>query len=166
MLVSEGVLKWAINLYPPLFFQRIRVIKFNRGFIGASIKIKKSIFNTNYHDSIFGGTIFSAADPFYPVLFYQVLIRKGYKVKAWSRSSAIRFVKPGKTSLYFKAAITENDIADCEYHLNTAGKYRKSFPVDIFDKNDKLCASLINEIYVRNLNFNDGKTDDASVDEL
>ncbi|WP_259070206.1 PaaI family thioesterase [Mucilaginibacter sp. X4EP1] len=166
MLVSEGVLKWAINLYPPLFFQRIRVLKFDKGFTGASIKISKSILNTNYHDSIFGGTIFSAADPFYPVLFYQVLLRKGYQVKAWSRSSAIRFVKPGKTSLYFKAQITENDIADCEHFLNTTGKYRKSFPVEIFDENHKLCASLINEIYVRNLNFSDDKTGDIAVEEL
>ncbi|TWJ00875.1 acyl-coenzyme A thioesterase PaaI-like protein [Mucilaginibacter frigoritolerans] len=165
MLVSEGVLKWAINLYPPLFFQRIRVIKFDKGFTGASIKVSKSILNTNYHDSIFGGTIFSAADPFYPVLFYQVLIRKGYKVKAWSRSSAIRFVKPGKTDLYFRAQITEKDISGCEHQLNTTGKFRKSFQVEIYDKMDKLCASLINEIYVRNLNFIDDKTDDLTIED-
>jgi acyl-coenzyme A thioesterase PaaI-like protein len=165
MLVSEGVLKWAINLYPPLFFQRIRVIKFDKGFTGANIKVSKSILNTNYHDSIFGGTIFSAADPFYPVLFYQVLIRKGYKVKAWSRSSAIRFVKPGKTNLYFRVQITENEISDCEHQLNTIGKFRKSFQVEIYDKNNKLCASLINEIYVRNLNFDEGKTDDSAIED-
>jgi acyl-coenzyme A thioesterase PaaI-like protein len=165
MLVSEGVLKWAINLYPPLFFQRIRVIKFDKGFTGASIKVSKSILNTNYHDSIFGGTIFSAADPFYPVLFYQVLIRKGYKVKAWSRSSAIRFVKPGKTNLYFRVQISETDISGCEEQLNTTGKYRKSFQVEIYDKNDKLCASLINEIYVRNLNFIDDKANDLGIED-
>jgi acyl-coenzyme A thioesterase PaaI-like protein len=165
MLISEGVLKWAINLYPPLFFQRIRVIKFDKGFTGASIKVSKSILNTNYHDSIFGGTIFAAADPFYPVLFYQVLIRKGYKVKAWSRSSAIRFVKPGKTNLYFRVQISEKDISDCEDQLNTIGKFRKSFQVEIYDKNNKLCASLINEIYVRNLNFIDDKTNDSGIED-
>jgi acyl-coenzyme A thioesterase PaaI-like protein len=165
MLVSEGVLKWAINLYPPLFFQRIRVIKFDKGFTGASIKVSKSILNTNYHDSIFGGTIFSAADPFYPVLFYQVLIRKGYKVKAWSRSSAIRFVKPGKTNLYFRVQISEKDITGCENQLDTVGKYRKSFEVEIYDKNDKLCATLINEIYVRNLNFIDDKMNDPGIED-
>jgi acyl-coenzyme A thioesterase PaaI-like protein len=165
MLVSEGVLKWAINLYPPLFFQRIRVIKFDKGFTGASIKVSKSILNTNYHDSIFGGTIFSAADPFYPVLFYQVLIRKGYNVKAWSRSSAIRFVKPGKTNLYFRVLISEKDISGCEHQLNTIGKFRKSFEVEIYDKNDKLCASLINEIYVRNLNFIDDKVEESAIED-
>ncbi len=161
MLVSEGVLKWAINLYPPLFFQRIRVVKFDKGFLGVNVKINKSLLNKNYHNSIFGGTLFSAADPFFPLLFYQVFIRKGYDVRAWSRSAAIRFIKPGKTDLYFKISITNTDIADCEHYLNTTGKYRKSYSIEIYDKNEKLCVTVINEIYVRNLSFSDNKTNES-----
>ena len=156
MLVSEGVMKWALNLYPPLLFQRIRIIRFEKGFTGAEVKISRSILNKNYHNAIFGGTMFAAADPFYPVLFYQVLLRKGYKISAWSRSSAIRFIKPCKTDMHFKIIITNTDIDNCERQLNLNGKYRKSFPVEIYDKNNKLCVSVINEIYVRNLNFADG----------
>lgn len=153
MLISEGVLKWVLRIYPPLFFQRISVTRFDKGFRGVEVKIKKSFFNKNYNSSIFGGTIFSAADAFYPVLFYQILVHKGYKVRAWSHSSAIRFRKPAKTDLYFKINVTDEITEDCEQVLNTIGKYRRTFPIEIYDKNGLLCASVLIKVYIRNLNY-------------
>jgi acyl-coenzyme A thioesterase PaaI-like protein len=74
MVVSEKTLKWIMRFYPPLLLQRIWVIGFDKGFKGVSVKISKSLLNRNYNGSIFGGTIFAAADPFYPVLFNLVEI--------------------------------------------------------------------------------------------
>jgi hypothetical protein len=152
MLVSEGALKWAMRLYPPLFFQRIWVTRFEKGFRGVEVAIGKSFLNTNPNHSIFGGTIYAAADPFHPILFSRILMLKGYKVIAFTRSSAIRYFKPAATSLHFKISVSDTEIAVCEEQLNLSGKFRKSFLVEIFDKDEKLCASVINEIYVRDLN--------------
>jgi acyl-coenzyme A thioesterase PaaI-like protein len=153
MPVSETSLKWAMRFYPSLFFQRIWVIKFEKGFKGVIVKINKSILNRNYNNSIFGGTIFSAADPFYPVLFHKVLSNKGYNIVAWSKAAHIHFFKPALTNLYFTITISEEVIADCEQELNNAGKYAKVHPIDIYDKNGQLCVTVFNEIYVRNLNY-------------
>ena len=140
-----------MRFYPPLFFQRILVTRFDKGFRGAEVKIKKSFFNKNYNGSIFGGTIFSAADAFYPVLLYQVLTHKGYKIRAWSHSLAIRFRKPAKTDLHFKINLSDEIIDDCEQVLNTIGKYRRTFPIEIYDKNEVLCVSVLIKVYIRNL---------------
>lgn len=153
MVVSEGLLKWAMRFYPPLFFQRIWVIKFEKNFSGVFVKISKSILNSNYNNSIFGGTIFSAADPFYPLLFHQILSHKGYKVIAWSKSSEIQFLKPGLTNLYFKINLSVDEIQEAEHVLNTGGRYIKAHPIDIYNKAGEICVTLMNEIYVRNLNF-------------
>jgi acyl-coenzyme A thioesterase PaaI-like protein len=153
MLLSERTLKWAMRFYPSLFFQRIWVMKFEPGFRGVHVKINKSILNINYNKSIFGGTIFSAADPFYPVLFHQLLISKGYNIIAWSKSSQIHYLKPALTDLYFNIHISDENIAHCEEELNMIGKHLKVYPIDMYDKNGQLCASVLNELYVRNLNF-------------
>jgi len=153
MVVSENILKWALRFYPPLFLQRIWIIKFDKGFRGVRVKITKSLLNKNYNNSIFGGTIFSAADPFYPVLFHQVFIHKGYKVIAWSKSSEIQYIKPGLTNLYFKISLSEQEINDAETVLNTTGKYIKTHPIDIYDNHGEICVTVKNEIYVRNLNY-------------
>jgi len=153
MVASERVLKWFVRFYPPLFFQRIWIVKFTKGFRGVHVKISKSILNKNYNNSIFGGTIFSAADPFYPLLFHQILNRKGYKIVAWSKSSQIQYLKPCMTDMCFEVNISDDDLATCENALNAAGKYLGSYPIDIYDKNGELCVSVKNEIYIRDLNY-------------
>jgi len=153
MAVSENTLKWAMRFYPALFFQRIWVVKFEKGFRGVQVKINKSLLNRNYNNAIFGGTIFSAADPFYPVLFYQLLTIKDYNVIAWSKSSHIHFLKPALTDLFFTISIDDKVLSKCEQALNTTGKFVKVFDIDIYDKNGQLCVSLSNEIYVRDLNY-------------
>ncbi|WP_290308661.1 DUF4442 domain-containing protein [Mucilaginibacter flavus] len=155
MVVSEVVLKWAMRIYPPLLFQRIWVVAFDKDYRGVEVKIKKSFLNKNYNKSIFGGTLFAAADPFYPILFYQVLTKKGYRLKVWSKSSKIDYLKPGLTDLHFKISLSEEDIAEAENILNTIGKYAVHHPVDIYDKSGDMCVSVMNEVYVRNLDFID-----------
>jgi hypothetical protein len=154
MLVSEKVLKWGIRFYPPLFFQRVWVKSFAKDFKGVSVVISKSIFNKNYNGSIFGGTLFSAADPFYPVLLQQIFKRKGYHTIVWLKSAQIQYLKPGTTNLRFDIAIDDATIAEAEHILNTNGKYIKTFPIELFNTHGELCVVVHAEVYLRNLNMN------------
>jgi hypothetical protein len=154
MAVSENTLKWLIRLYPPLFFQRIWVKEFSKGFKGVKVKINKSLLNKNYNGSIFGGTIFAAVDPFFPILFNQILTLKGKKnLKIWSKSSKVDFLKPALTNLFFEIILTDTDIEQALKTLTIAGKYEGRFAVDIYNKDGEICVSLLNEIYVRDLDF-------------
>ena len=151
MQVSERVLKWAMRLYPPLLLQRIWVQNFVRGFTGVQVKINKSLFNINYNRSIFGGSIFSAADPFYPILFHQVLRKRGYKPLIWVKRSEIDFIKPGNKSLYFRISITEHDVAEACSALDAGNKFVKTYPIEIFDIEGQLCSLVHTEIYIKAL---------------
>ncbi|MDB5147900.1 MAG: hypothetical protein JWQ57_1920 [Mucilaginibacter sp.] len=155
MVVSEGLLKWVMRFYPPLLFQCIWVVKFSKGYRGVKVRIRKSFLNKNYNNTIFGGTLFSAADPFYPLLFHQIFSHKGYKLMVWSKSATIQYTKPAVTNLSFSIELTDSDIRDAEHILNTEGKFIRSFPIDIYNKDGEICVSLMNEVYVRNLNFID-----------
>ncbi|MCF8453766.1 MAG: DUF4442 domain-containing protein [Pedobacter sp.] len=151
MIVSENMLKWAMRFYPPLFFQRIWVIKFDKGFTGVHVKISKSFLNVNYNRTIFGGTIFSASDPFFALLFDQILQRRGLKCRVWLRSAEIRYLKPGATNLYFTISLSDEQIKEAETILITEGKFVKAYPMNIFSSEGLLCATVINEVYIRNL---------------
>jgi acyl-coenzyme A thioesterase PaaI-like protein len=154
MAVSENTLKWLMRLYPPLFFQRIWVKEFTKGFKGVKVKINKSLLNKNYNGSIFGGTIFAAADPFFPILFNQILTLNGKKnFKIWSKSSKVDFLKPALTNLFFEIMLTDTDIEQALETLTSAGKYEGRFPINIYNKDGEICVSLLNEVYVRDLDF-------------
>lgn len=155
MIVSQNILKWALRFYPPLFFQRIWVLKFENNYRSCTVKLSKSLLNKNYNGSIFGGTIYAATDPFYALLFDQLLQRKGYKVEIWLKSASIQYLKPGRSNLYFTISVNDEILAEAENALKTIGKFIKAYPMEITDKNGVVCAKVMNEVYIRNLHPNE-----------
>ena len=153
MKFSENSLKWLMCFYPPMFFQRIWVKKVHPGFKGIDIKINRSLFTSNLGNSIFGGTIFSASDPFYALLFGQIMQHKGYKITVWLKSAQIQYIKPGRTDLFYTITISDEMIDVAEKALQTEGKFIKMYPIEIFDRQGELCATALNEVYIRNLEF-------------
>jgi hypothetical protein len=151
MIVSERTLKWGLCLYPPLLFQRIWVRRFHAGFRGVDVKINKSLFNKNYNNSIFGGTIYAATDPFYALLFDQLLQRKGFKVRVWLKSASIQYLKPGRGNLFFTVTISDDMLDEAILALTTTGKFVKAYPMEINSSSGELCATVMNEVYIRNL---------------
>ena len=153
MKISANSLKWLMRFYPPMLFQRIWVKKIEKDFTSITVKINRSFFTSNLGNSIFGGTIFSATDPFYALLFGQIMLRKGFKITVWLKSAEIQYLKPGRTDLFYTTVITDEMISEAENALVNKGKFIKEYPIDIYDKHGDLCATALNEIYIRNLNY-------------
>jgi hypothetical protein len=149
MILSERTLKWALCLYPPLLFQRIWVKRFHPGFTGVDVKISNSFLNRNYNGSIFGGSIYAATDPFYAILFDQLMQRSGFKVRVWLKSAAIQYLKPGLSDLHFTLIITEQMIAEAVHSLTETGKFVKAYPMELYNKKGELCVTVMNEVYLR-----------------
>jgi len=153
MKISENNLKWLMRLYPPMLFQRIWVKKVHKNFRGIDIKINRSLFTSNLGNSIFGGTIFSATDPFYALLFGQIMQHKGFKITVWLKSAQIQYIKPGRTDLFYTILISEEMVSEAELALQTEGKHIKAYPIEIYNAGNELCATALNEVYIRNLEF-------------
>lgn len=149
MKVSENMLKWGMRLYPPLLLQRIWVQSIDSGFKGAHVKINRSFITLNFGKAIFGGTIYTATDPFYAMLFGQLLKHKGYHISVWLKSASIQFLRPGRTDLYYHITITDDMINEVEEALNKNGVFIKSYSIKIYSKTGDLYAIAKNEIYIR-----------------
>ena len=153
MRLSENALKWVMRLYPPFFFQRIWVRRFEKGFTGVEVKINHSRLNRNHNGTIFGGTIFAATDPFYAILLDQRLQRKGFKTVVWLKSANVQYIKPGRTTLFFSISLDENTINEVESALASHGKVVKTFPITLVDRSGETCAVVHNEVYIRDLGY-------------
>ena len=62
-----------------------------------NVSLKRSFTNINYYKSIFGGSIFSACDPFFPIMYYHIFKEK--KLIVWTKSAEIQYLSPAKSSL-------------------------------------------------------------------
>lgn len=142
-----------MRFYPPLFFQRIWVKRFHPGFRGIDVVIYKSIFNRNYNASIFGGTIYAAVDPFYPILFDQILKNKGFKTLVWLKSGSVKYIKPARSNLNFTIQLSDDEIKEAEEMILSTGKFVGSYHITLYNQQQEACAWMESEVYVRDLNF-------------
>ena len=74
-MLRRKTLQFILNIFPPLFFNRIILKKVSEDYTYMKVKIRRSILNINFHKTIFGGTIFSAFDPFFPTMYYNIFAK-------------------------------------------------------------------------------------------
>lgn len=124
------------------------------GFLGADVKINRSLMNINSNKTIFGGTIFSAIDPFYPILLDQYFKHQGIsRTVAWLKTAHIDYIKPGKYDLEVSIRLNNQILEETLKTIKKEGKVVRTFQTQVFDKHGTLCAVAHNEVYIRDLDF-------------
>jgi acyl-coenzyme A thioesterase PaaI-like protein len=148
-ILSEWTFKWFLNLYPPLMFNRIRIVEVGQGIRYVRVRVGKSLLTRNLHGSIFGGTIYSAADPFYALMYWQILARRGERVQAWMKSASVSFLRPANTRLTLEFSLSDEDVARACGALEKDGRYTHTYRTKAVDRNGQVCAIVDSEIYLR-----------------
>lgn len=149
MILSERFGKFVLNAYPPFVFNRIRIQTISKGYRACIVRIKKSIFNRNMNGTIFGGALFSASDPFYAILYWQIFERKGYKVQTWLKSAEIHYMRPADQDLFLEFSISDEQLKEAEDGLNSIGKYKHIHEVRYKSKEGDTYVLAKTEVYIR-----------------
>jgi hypothetical protein len=98
---------------------------------------------------MFGGTIFAAADPFFAMLYWQVLARRGLRVQAWIKGARIEYLKPAESELTIDFALTEEDVAGAQRALEREGRYSRTHTARAVDRQGQVCAVIELVVYLR-----------------
>lgn len=117
------------------------------------VVLKKTFFNINFHKTIFGGSIFSACDPFFPTMYYNIFKLQDRKLIIWVKNAEINYLLPANTSLKLKFQINNSHLSEIEKNLQTNGKCEIKNEVEAKNKNNEICASAIITTYLRDSNF-------------
>ena len=101
------VLKYGFNLSPMYRRTTAKVVYISQDFLKIQIKLPFSYKNANYVNTIFGGSMFSAVDPF-PMTQLMNLIGDQYVI--WDKSAEIFFRRPAKEDLFADFIYTNEEI--------------------------------------------------------
>ena len=134
--------RMLINLYPPFLVNRVVVKYVSKDYQTVKVKIVKSIFNRNIQGSIFGGTIFSAADPFIALMYWQIFNHQGMFCEAWLKSARIDYLKPAKTFLFLHFEIAQNDVDAAKINLVENKRHECTHIVEMKDSFGVICATM------------------------
>jgi acyl-coenzyme A thioesterase PaaI-like protein len=148
-------MRWMLNWFPPLLFQRIKVLSISDDFLHVHMCARKSIWNRNLNGTIFGGTISTAADPVFPVMYWQALEHRGLPLQTWLMAANARFLKPGATHLDFHFRLSEDDIDSAEEELERRGKAVRTHVAQALDHSGEVCAEFELVSYMRLLRAGD-----------
>lgn len=135
-----------INFWPPFFGSGIKVTSISSDFSTIEVRMKLHFWNKNYVGTHFGGSLYAMTDPFFMLILIEKL-GKDYIV--WDKAATIRFIKPGKGTVYARFHISDDEIFDLKSQVDLNGKIEPLFNVDILDEEKNCIASVEKKLYIK-----------------
>lgn len=137
--------RWGFNLFPAYRGTGGRVTYISEDWLDVSIKIPLSWRTRNYVGTIYGGSIYGAVDPIYMLMLMRVL---GPDYVIWDKAAAIRFKKPGKSTLYADFALSTAEIDEIKRLAATERSIDRVYNLELKDKNSVVHAFIEKTIYI------------------
>ncbi len=140
--MTPSRLKVIFNIYPPLIFNRTWLSRVSDDYQELDVKLRFSLLNRNFNGSIFGGSIFMTADPYYPIMYRAALNQKNIDSVAWLKKAEIEYLKPAHSDLLYQFRLTQEDIDAAEKEVKESGRFQKWNTVEATDKEGDICARI------------------------
>ena len=147
--LKPNELKRMLNLWFPFLMNRIQIISISENFHEMQVCLKHSFCNRNPNKSIWGGSITSALDPFFPVMMKQIILRKGIQTEFYSKAVHVEFLHKVESHLYFHFKIDDAEVMEAEEKLVNSGKYESWHTADGVDDKGNVCVHGQVQVYLR-----------------
>lgn len=99
----------------------------------------------NYVGTMFGGSIYAATDGVYMIMLMKNL---GPEYIIWDKAASLRFLKPARTRLSARFALSQGDLDDIRT-LAPGAATERSYQVDLMARNGTVHAAVETSIHIR-----------------
>jgi hypothetical protein len=139
-------LKWRFNLFPAFRGTGGRVKWIAHDLREVHVVLPLSWRTRNYVRTIFGGSMFGVVDPFHMIM---LIARLGSGYQVWDKAAAIRFRKPGRTTLYATFKLEDAEVEEVRKLAASGEPFERVYSVDLVDKDGVVHATIEKTIYIR-----------------
>ena len=113
------------------------------------VRLKHSFWNRNPNKSIWGGSIASVLDPFFPIMMKQIMLRRGIRTDFFSKAVHVEFIRQVETNISFQFKITEEEVINAEKIIDNVGNYGGWHSVKGIDVEGNICVHGKVQVYLR-----------------
>jgi acyl-coenzyme A thioesterase PaaI-like protein len=138
--------RWAINFFPCWRGTGARLTYIAEDWHEVRARLPLSWRTRNYVGTIFGGSLYGAADPMYMIMLIRIL-GPGYTV--WDKAASIRFKKPARSTLFVHFRLDRAEIDEIRRLLESAPSIDRVYTVDLVDAQGVAHATVEKTIYIR-----------------
>lgn len=143
---SPGRVARLINFWPPYLGAGIKVLSVDPEVTRVKVRLKQTVFNTNYVGTHFGGSLYAMADPFYMFILAHHLHQDHI---VWDKSASIDFIKPGRGSVYSEFHISSERVEEIRELAKRGDKVLPEFETYVVDEDGDRVAHIRKVLYVR-----------------
>jgi len=143
--LRSRLLRWKFNFFPALRGTGARVTYISEDFRDVRVRLPLNWRTRNYVGTIYGGSLYGAVDPFYMVMLIRNL---GPDYVVWDKAATIRFLKPGRSTLYARFALDEAELDAIKSALVNQRSVDRSYSIDLTDVAGAVYASVEKVIYI------------------
>lgn len=143
---TSRLARWRFNWFPAYRGTGGRVTFISHDFTEIRVALPLWWRTRNYVGTIYGGSLYSAVDPFYMIMLIKVL-GPGYVV--WDKAAAIRFRRPGRTTLYASFQLDPALVDGIRDDLQTVEKLDRNFTVELKDAAGEVHAIVEKTVNIR-----------------
>ena len=148
---KSKVLRYGFNLSPMYRRTTAKVVFISEDFLQIKIKLPFSYKNANYVNTIFGGSMFSAVDPF-PMTQLMNLIGDDYVV--WDKSAEIYFRRPAKENLYADFIYTIEELNEIKQKVKEQNEFEIVKTTKLTNKDQSIVYCEVHKrVYIANKVF-------------
>jgi hypothetical protein len=140
--------RWGGNFFPAYCRTGARITYVAPDFHEVHIKIPSNWKTRNHMGITWGGGLYSALDPIYGVMLYKIL---GGQYRVIDRTASIHFKRPGKTTLFARFRLSQQELKGIQADLQTKVKLTRNYEIDLVDKHGVVHASCEKELCILRL---------------
>jgi hypothetical protein len=137
---------WGFNRYPAFRGTGGRITYIASDWREVRLRIPLSRRTRNYVGTIYGGSMYGAVDPIYMVMLIKLL---GPEYIVWDKSASITFKRPGRSTLYARFHVPEEETQAIREALESARSVDRTFTIDLVDSAADVHATIEKVIYIR-----------------
>jgi acyl-coenzyme A thioesterase PaaI-like protein len=140
------ITRWVFNFFPAWRGTGARMTSIASDWREVRVRVPLSWRTRNYVGTIFGGSLYAAADPWYMIMLIQNL---GPEYTVWDKAASIRFKKPGRSTLFARFVLEQAELDEIRRLLETEPSIERVYVVELVDASGTVHATVEKTIYIR-----------------
>lgn len=138
--------KLRFNLHPAYWGTGARITYVAPDFREIRLKVPLTWRTRNLVGTTFGGSLFGALDPIYMVL---LMHRLGAEYIVWDKSATVRFLKPGRETLYGRCRLRNAQVESIREELEHRSSAERVFTANLSDADGTVHTVVEKTIHIR-----------------
>ncbi len=143
-----------MNVWPMYRGTGGRIMLISADWKRLDVRLKRTFLSNNYVGTIFGGSMFSASDPFFMLMLMRIL---GKDCVVWDKAASIRFRRPAKETLFATFLINDAEVDTIRRQIAEKGETDYAFQLEWKDQHGVVFAQIERVVYAAEKAFYERK---------